>query len=65
MSEVIRLPARRPAAVWLLREGSAWLVLAGAHGWLVGDHCSALSEAKWLSKNFGLPIRHPAEEQAT
>jgi hypothetical protein len=50
-------PRRRPVAVRITREGKAWLVVVGAHGWLHGDERSALADARWLSDNHGLPIR--------
>ena len=55
---VVRFPARRVAAVWLLQatEGG-WLVLARDHGWLHGDRRSALADAQWLAWNLGLSIR--------
>jgi hypothetical protein len=51
------VPRRAPAAVRITREGKAWLVIVGAHGWLHGDERAARDDARWLSKNFGLPIR--------
>jgi hypothetical protein len=53
---------RAPAAVRITREGRAWLVGVGAHGWLHGDEASALGDARWLSQNFGLPIRRDDRE---
>jgi hypothetical protein len=52
---------RRSLAVWITRDGPAWLVLAGEHGWLFGSRDEADAEAKWLSGNFGLPIRGMAQ----
>jgi hypothetical protein len=54
---VIRFPTRHSACVWIMREGAAWLVRAGAHGWLHGSHYEALADAYWLSRNLGLPVR--------
>jgi hypothetical protein len=54
---VVRLNPRRSAAVWVTREGPAWLVLACDHGWLHGDYHSALTDARWLSENLGLAVR--------
>jgi hypothetical protein len=48
---------RRNAGVRVTRKGKAWLVIAGAHGWLHGDERSALADARWLAGNLGLPIR--------
>ena len=58
---IIRFPARRAAAVWLLqaREGG-WLVLARGRGWLHGSHADALADARWLARNLGFPIRELA-----
>jgi hypothetical protein len=57
MSAAIRFPTRRSVAVWLTREGPAWLVLAGDHGWLHGDHAAAVADAEWLSENLGFVVR--------
>lgn len=54
---IIRFPERRHAAVWILREAPAWLVLHGSHGWLLGSRCEARATADWLSKNLAMPIR--------
>jgi hypothetical protein len=58
---IVRFPARRAAVVWLLqaREGG-WLVLARGHGWLHGSHADALTNARWLARNFGFQIRELA-----
>jgi hypothetical protein len=56
-ASIIRFPARLSAAVWVLREGHAWLVTAGEHGWLHGDRRSAWADAIWLAENLALPIR--------
>jgi hypothetical protein len=55
-AEVLRFPAQR-SAIWLLREGGAWLVVAGEHGWLHGSLVPALHDAIWLAKNLSLPLR--------
>jgi hypothetical protein len=57
MSNIIRLPTRRCAAVWILEHDGGWLVLARDHGWLHGDRRAALEDAHWLGWNLGLPIR--------
>jgi hypothetical protein len=56
---IIRFPPRRLAAVFVCRErdGDGWLALAGAHGWLFGSVAEARLAARWLSRNFGLPVR--------
>jgi hypothetical protein len=56
---VIRFPPRRASAVFVCEEraGDGWLVLARDHGWLHGDRRAALEDARWLSRNFHLPIR--------
>src|SRR5215467_10831789 len=51
---LVHFPARR---VWVLLEDAAWLVLAGSHGWLLGDYHTAHADAQWLAENLGLPIR--------
>jgi hypothetical protein len=56
---IIRFPPRR-TAVWITQEDGAWLVLAGAHGWLHGDYPEALADARWLARNLALPIRRAA-----
>jgi hypothetical protein len=56
IDKIIRFPARR-SAVWLMRDGDAWLVLAGAHGWLHGDWSSAVADAQWMELNLGVPVR--------
>jgi uncharacterized membrane protein YphA (DoxX/SURF4 family) len=57
IADLVRLDPRRSAAVWLTREGPAWLVLARDHGWLHGDYYSALADAVWLAGNLGLAVR--------
>jgi hypothetical protein len=54
---VIRFEPRRSTAVWLVRQGAAWLVLARGHGWLHGDYYDALADAVWLSENLGFVVR--------
>jgi hypothetical protein len=56
MSASLRSPSRHPA-VWITREGKAWLVIAGDHGWLHGDYASALRDAQGIAKGFGCTIR--------
>lgn len=57
-AQIERLPPRRAAVIWLLRETSGgWLVLAREHGWLHGEYDDALDDARWLARNLGLPIR--------
>jgi hypothetical protein len=53
---------RAPVAVRVTREGQAWLVIVGNHGWLHGDESSALDDACWLAHNFDLPIRRDEPE---
>jgi hypothetical protein len=57
--ELVRLPPRRAAAIFVLeeRDGDGWLAIAGAHGWLFGSFAEARLAARWLSRNLGLPIR--------
>jgi hypothetical protein len=54
---VVRFPMRRSPAVWVMREGEAWIVVAGAHGWAHGSRQAADHDAAWLGRNLGLPIR--------
>ena len=55
---IIRFPPRRLAAVWILPLAeSGWLVLLGANGWLHGNYGDAIADARWLSRNTGLPVR--------
>jgi hypothetical protein len=57
---VVRFPPRQSAVISISRADSAWLVMAGAHGWLHGDRAGADAAADWLSKNRGLPVREAA-----
>jgi hypothetical protein len=54
---VVRFPPRRSAAVWIMRDGKAWIVIAGAHGWEHGSRQAADHDAQWLGRNLSLPIR--------
>jgi hypothetical protein len=56
-AEVVRFPPRASCAIWIVREGEAWLALAGPHGWSFGSREHARDAARWLSGNLGLPIR--------
>jgi hypothetical protein len=56
-AHIIRFPPRRSSAIWILREGPVWLVLARGHGWLHGDRRAALADTHWLGWNLGLPVR--------
>jgi hypothetical protein len=56
-ARVIRFPPRCSHAIWITREDTAWIVLAGAHGWLHGSRSDALATARWLARNLGFPIR--------
>jgi len=38
------------------RDGTGWITIAGAHGWLSGSLTDARAEARWLSHNLNLPI---------
>ena len=59
-ARVIRFPPRRSSAVWVLREGAAWLVVMRGHAWLHGDRLAAMRDAFWLSRNLNLPVREVA-----
>jgi hypothetical protein len=56
---LVRFPARRAAVVWLIHQEyePGWLALAGEHGWTHGSSAAALTDAEWLSRNLGLPVR--------
>jgi hypothetical protein len=54
---IVRFPGRRAAAIWIAREGQAWIVIAGSHGWAHGSRPEADRDAQWLGHNLGLPIR--------
>jgi hypothetical protein len=56
-ADILRFPMRCAACVWLVREGSGWLVVVREHGWIFGDRRSALADARWLARNFDLPLR--------
>jgi hypothetical protein len=58
---IIRFPPRRASAIFVCeeRDGYGWLAIAGAHGWLHGSLHEARADARWLSRNLGLPIREP------
>jgi hypothetical protein len=56
-ADVARFPPRASFAVWLSKTADGWLVLARGHGWLHGDAAGAFLDARWLSRNLGLPIR--------
>jgi hypothetical protein len=55
---IIRFSLRRVASILVVRErdGAGWLALAGSHGWVFGSRADAVAEARWLARNFGLPI---------
>jgi hypothetical protein len=48
---------RLPPAVWITREGKAWLVISGDHSWLHGDYASALRDAQGIANGFGVSVR--------
>jgi hypothetical protein len=64
MSAVMRFPPRRRVAVFILRDADGWLAIAGAHGWLFGSLEEARSEARWLARNLGLPVRELVAENS-
>jgi hypothetical protein len=52
---LIRFP---PRAVFVTAGEGAWLVLGPrGHGWLHGDHRSAMQDARWHGANCRLPVR--------
>jgi hypothetical protein len=54
---VVRFPPRRSHAIWITREDMAWLVLARGHGWLHSTLNAVRADARWFSRNLGLPVR--------
>lgn len=56
-ADLLRFPPRRSAAVWILRDAEAWLVLAGVNGWAHGSRDEAAADADWLADNLAMPIR--------
>jgi hypothetical protein len=57
MTEFYPRAPRRRAAIWILRDEDAWLVVAGSSGWLHGCRREALQDAFWLARNLCLPVR--------
>jgi hypothetical protein len=58
--ELVRFPLRRVRAVLIVpasHERGSWHVLVGDHGWVFASLVDARHEARWLSENFGLPVR--------
>ncbi|MPZ57979.1 MAG: hypothetical protein GEU91_16085 [Rhizobiales bacterium] len=53
---VIQFPPHRFAAVMVLKEGPAWLVLLRSHGWLFGCRHDALIEACALASASGMRV---------
>jgi hypothetical protein len=60
-ANVIRFPPRHAHCVFLLRDGSAWLVTAYGHGWIHGSSAAADADAQWMSRNLDLPIREATQ----
>jgi hypothetical protein len=54
---IVRFPPRCSAAVWVMREGQSWLVVAGTHGWQHGSRQEADRDAAWMGRNLGVPVR--------
>ena len=55
---ITRFPPRHIAAIFVCAIDDAWLVLApNGHGWIHGNREEAARDARWLARNFGLPIR--------
>ena len=57
MGDMIKFPPRRFFAIRVVDDGDGLLVLAGEYGWLHGDAASAFTDAQWLARNWGLPVR--------
>jgi hypothetical protein len=57
---IIRLPVR--SCIWIIEnaDDAPWLVQSGTHNWAHGQKENAEADARWLSENFGLPIRSAA-----
>jgi hypothetical protein len=53
---VVRFPPRRLAAVFVIREYPAWLVLLRSHGWVFGSRRDALIEAQALARASGMQV---------
>jgi hypothetical protein len=57
---IVHFPQRcRFNAIWIVSV-EAWTVIAGSHGWVFGSLDEARAEARWLSRNLGLPVREAA-----
>lgn len=56
-ADVIRFPPRQSVVIHVMPADGAWLVQAGAHGWIHGDVESARCDAQWLSQNLSIPVR--------
>ena len=54
-ARIIKFPPRA-ILVSEAPEGG-WYVIVRSHGWLHGDRRSAIADARWLSRNYGLPVR--------
>jgi hypothetical protein len=59
-ARILQFPPRAPFDVLIRPEASGgWLVTVrnGRHGWLYGDHHSAVRSAVWLAQHFSTRIR--------
>jgi hypothetical protein len=56
---LVRFPPRRAAAIFVCeeRDGDGWIVLGPRGGWLHGSLAHPRADARWLARNFGLPVR--------
>jgi hypothetical protein len=54
---IVRFPMRESPVVWITKDGAAWSVISGDHGWLFGSRLEADRDARWLGRNLGLPVR--------
>jgi hypothetical protein len=54
---IVRFPSRVSAAIRVLNDEGGWLVLSAS----TGD--SADADARWMSRNTGLPIRAKEDDQ--
>jgi hypothetical protein len=59
-ARITRFPPRRSQAIWIDRERDGlggWLVLYQSNGWIFDSSAEAYTDAVWLSRNTGVPIR--------
>jgi hypothetical protein len=53
---IVRFPTALNC-IWILAgNDDPWTVVVGSYGWIYGSHHEAWKDARWLSRNYGLPI---------